>query len=753
MQKESRFYGGIVMAILVLRIVLLWWQPFSNELFSQNLLVVNDWTPSLGDQTLNALSWAGIVYLVYQKISFVNPLYNKAKIILLSLLCFIISLSNISYLYWGSENRLSLQNIVFQGINSTTFLPIFNSSIFCVCYILVFFYSTLWFVKTKFRVLYLIALCGGMGFLATIIDLNYLGAESSFAVIPNHQKLEPLLVQTLEKLETDSLLEKTKVPIKINQLLINELQQKYFANGFEKYRLQVSHTNNLPDSSYKLTHLPNVFLKDLGYSANKAIQLRKGNNWQFNLLPLPNTNDKKVLDSLGLLAILWILYVLFSLVAVWIAEQKSSPDTDKGFDSSVLLFLGSITVICLLLIAHKESEKKAWKVQSITEHAATLLQWSKGNESTEQILDSLYTKGIFAKITDQYNNIEASNYSIGMPLATDKTEKHLEFTIAKNKFLKIPVVKNLPKDYYSQAKNTFLIWACFLLFLALLVWNSLKKYYEIKDIALLQSAFNAIQLEEKNIPLAWENDTEMGKLALAHNAIVDKIEESKFSISQKEKNQAWGDIAKQVAHEIKNPLTPMVLNLQHMQRNLADGNMPTAAQLSKRIDGLLVGLNEVAAISDSFATFAKMPIPALNSTNLYKVYQQIEALYLGQDSIKFHTKLAPISVVQADETQLIQIINNLIINAIQACKNVDSPLIELFFIKEKHQYIIQVTDNGTGIDTAIIDKIFLPNFSTKSAGSGVGLAFARWAIENFNGQLKAENNQTAGASFFVYLPA
>jgi two-component system, NtrC family, nitrogen regulation sensor histidine kinase NtrY len=270
----------------------------------------------------------------------------------------------------------------------------------------------------------------------------------------------------------------------------------------------------------------------------------------------------------------------------------------------------------------------------------------------------------------------------------------------------------------------------------------------------LNQAFEALNLNAPNNPIVWEYSNEYSSIANQYNRLVEKLENNNFAISQKEKSQAWAEIAKQVAHEIKNPLTPMTLNLQHMQRNLEAGNMPSQEQLNKRIEGLLIGLQEIAAISDSFATFAKMPIPALNSTNLFKIYQQVSALYLAENSLHFTHNLKTISIVKADETQLMQIINNLIINALQACHNTVNPKIELDFYKEKQQYHIKVMDNGTGIDSEIIDKIFLPNFSTKAMGSGVGLAFARWAIENFNGQIKAENNTYGpGATFTIYLPA
>ncbi len=267
-------------------------------------------------------------------------------------------------------------------------------------------------------------------------------------------------------------------------------------------------------------------------------------------------------------------------------------------------------------------------------------------------------------------------------------------------------------------------------------------------------------LSDYNEPLSWDSDDEIGLMIGEYNRMLVKLEASKEALSRSEKESAWREMAKQVAHEIKNPLTPMKLSLQHMKRVLekayaitgnGDDNDKDAA--IKPIDNLLDQVDTLNEIATSFSSFAQMPLPKNEYFDLAPVVKRTVELFQDeQKSIQLYIEKGSYGV-ESDSHLMSRILSNLIINARQSISQGRIPKIQVSLQRGvKGFLILKVSDNGSGIAKEIQEKVFLPNFSTKYSGSGIGLAIAKRGIEHSGGRITFETKEQIGTTFYIELP-
>ena len=252
----------------------------------------------------------------------------------------------------------------------------------------------------------------------------------------------------------------------------------------------------------------------------------------------------------------------------------------------------------------------------------------------------------------------------------------------------------------------------------------------------------------------WNEKDEIGKLVNEYNRMIEQLEESVQKLAKSERESAWREMAKQVAHEIKNPLTPMKLSVQHLQRTSSGDPEEMKERIDKLSKMLIEQIDALSNIASEFSSFAKMPTPNIelvcinelvkNCSELFKETENSELTFIDKTQEKYF--------VEVDKDQCVRVCTNLIKNAQQSIPESGMGKIEIeLFIKNK-QIILKVKDNGTGIAPEAMDKIFVPNFSTKSEGMGLGLAMVKNIVESFDGKIWFETTQNAGTSFYVSLP-
>lgn len=233
--------------------------------------------------------------------------------------------------------------------------------------------------------------------------------------------------------------------------------------------------------------------------------------------------------------------------------------------------------------------------------------------------------------------------------------------------------------------------------------------------------------------------------------MVDKLEESAIKLAQSEREEAWREMAKQVAHEIKNPLTPMRLTVQSFQRKF-DPNDPNLKQkLDDYSNTLIQQIDTMSAVASAFSNFASMPAQQNETLNVVAVVDLALDIF-NEEFITFESEAAEI-IIKMDRTQLIRIITNLVKNAIQAIPEdqVEKSIV-VIVEKTENEVLIIVKDNGIGIEPEFKERIFEPKFTTKTSGMGLGLGIIKNIIENYKGTITFESEFKKGTTFTVSLP-
>lgn len=304
-------------------------------------------------------------------------------------------------------------------------------------------------------------------------------------------------------------------------------------------------------------------------------------------------------------------------------------------------------------------------------------------------------------------------------------------------------------DVLSNIINIFV--AVFILFLFVSYFVSKNLTFPFK---LLTQKLKATGLEN-NEPMYWPTNDEIGLLVNEYNNMLYKLEASKKILSNTEKESAWREMAKQVAHEIKNPLTPMKLTLQHLLRLQAEGKLDDSSMLKKPVETLIHQVDTLSDIATSFSTFAKMPLPKNEALDLRKVVMDVLELFKNREkgtvTLMDKTDGGPL-MVMGDDQLFGRVISNLVINGIQAVDLRKKPQITVCLSTKDGEVVLEIKDNGKGIPEELKDKIFIPNFSTKSEGSGLGLAIAKRGVETAGGEIWFETTLGKGSTFYLAFP-
>jgi signal transduction histidine kinase len=284
--------------------------------------------------------------------------------------------------------------------------------------------------------------------------------------------------------------------------------------------------------------------------------------------------------------------------------------------------------------------------------------------------------------------------------------------------------------------------------LALLFTNSITKSFK-----LIGEKLQHINFTGKNEEIAWKGNDEIGQLVKEYNKMVHKLEESAAALAKSEREGAWREMARQVAHEIKNPLTPMKLSLQHLERAI-DQDSPKAYKLTKSVAATLIEqIEHLSQIASDFSAFANIAYANNENVLLNEVLHSVTSLHNGYEQIKVsYLKPAENYYVFADKTQLNRLFTNLVQNAMQSIPEDKKGLVSVDVARYDGQVIVSVKDNGDGIPDEIRSKIFTPNFTTKSSGTGLGLAMSKNIVEHAHGEIWFETTEGVGTTFYVRFP-
>lgn len=303
-------------------------------------------------------------------------------------------------------------------------------------------------------------------------------------------------------------------------------------------------------------------------------------------------------------------------------------------------------------------------------------------------------------------------------------------------------------ELITTTMNIFTV--MFLMFMVLTFFASRALTVPLR---LLADKLKRTSLTGKNEMLGYEGADEIGLLVKEYNRMLLTLEQNKQDLAMQEKEAAWREMARQVAHEIKNPLTPMKLSLQYLQKAIAEKKPNTEQLIDKISHTLITQINILSDIATSFSSFTAMPEPKAELMDVAAALRKAANLHNDPAAAKLTMAIPGEAVmVMADESLMVRTFNNLLLNAIQAVPTSRKPYIRITLQTDTEQALISIQDNGSGIPQDIHHKVFVPNFSTKYTGSGIGLAVAKKGIENAGGRIWFETEEGKGTTFKISLP-
>lgn len=288
------------------------------------------------------------------------------------------------------------------------------------------------------------------------------------------------------------------------------------------------------------------------------------------------------------------------------------------------------------------------------------------------------------------------------------------------------------------------------IFIALLTLSYFVSQWLTFPLKFITLTLRRTSLTKVNQPLVWKADDEIGLMVREYNQMLFKLSESKAELEQTQRERAWREIAQQVAHEIKNPLTPMKLTLQQMERALQSGKN-TDEKTGKAIGTLLTQVDTLNQIASSFSSFAKMPEPVIQRVELVALVRRIVDLHSPEGDLTLQSGVKEVFIM-GDEQLLGRTFSNIILNAFQAAIPGKANRVVVTLEKLANTCRVSFEDKGKGIEPAIGERIFVPYFTTKKSGSGLGLAIAKQGIEHMRGKLWFETIVGSGTTFYIELP-
>ena len=365
-----------------------------------------------------------------------------------------------------------------------------------------------------------------------------------------------------------------------------------------------------------------------------------------------------------------------------------------------------------------------------------LLKSSKASfdsDSLTKCLDAKILNTISHSLDHRYVNKTLENndsYLSSYSIITDKRFKPLAI-------LNLHYLEN--DDFLNKELQEFLerlSYAYFVMLIIAIGLAYLLSKYITKSLKTISDKMNETRFETGNKKIDIGNTSqEIAILVKSYNSMIDELEASAVKLATSEREQAWREMAKQVAHEIKNPLTPMRLSVQSFQRKFDPEDPNIHQKVDEYSKTLIQQIDTMSSIASAFSNFAKMPAQQNETLNVFLADKKE-------------------IIANFDRTQLIRVVTNLVKNGIQAIPedSLKTPKI-VVEVRDDDDFVnIIVTDNGKGISEENMVKIFEPKFTTKTSGMGLGLGMVKNIVETYNGNITFTSQLNEGTTFTVTIP-
>lgn len=370
-------------------------------------------------------------------------------------------------------------------------------------------------------------------------------------------------------------------------------------------------------------------------------------------------------------------------------------------------------------------------------------------DTTEQCLEAQILNALSNTLAHRYvvkNQENGQTFQSSYTYITDAKFKNLAI-------LNLPYLED--DDFLNKELNEFLFrlgYAYLAMILAAIVFAYFISKYITKSLKTISDKMNEIRLEKRNKKIEIDSSSdEIETLVNSYNSMIDELEDSAVKLATSEREQAWREMAKQVAHEIKNPLTPMRLSVQSFQRKFNPEDENIYQKVDEYSNTLIQQIDTMSSIASAFSNFAKMPAQKKEVLNVVHIVKLATDIF-NEHYIAFYPEGDEI-IAKFDRTQLIRVVTNLVKNGIQAIpEDFENPKIEVRVFSKGDTVNITVEDNGLGISDENKAKVFEPKFTTKTSGMGLGLAMVKNIVETYDGSITFTSQQGVGTTITVAFP-
>jgi two-component system nitrogen regulation sensor histidine kinase NtrY len=347
-----------------------------------------------------------------------------------------------------------------------------------------------------------------------------------------------------------------------------------------------------------------------------------------------------------------------------------------------------------------------------------------------------------------------------IPEQRDRHSYLSDYTLLKNATGQSIAILNLPyrqdlsvnqndlPEFLGSIGLTYLFLFIAAIGITILLSNSITR-----NLSVLSEKLKTVDLNSHNEAIPWNNKDEIGQLISAYNEMLSKLEESRKLLAKTEREGAWREMARQVAHEIKNPLTPIKLSVQHLQATSNFVDEAWQSKFNSTMEIIIQQIESLNKIASEFSDFAKMHEGGHEQVNVSQAIYDVITLF-SDSAVEFnYHPNTPDMYINIDPDAFRRVLNNLIKNAKQALEGQNNPLISIRAFRSGQNILVEVEDNGPGIPAELESKIFQPNFTTKSSGTGLGLAICQQIIEGAAGTISICTTNKQGATFQISLPS
>ena len=373
---------------------------------------------------------------------------------------------------------------------------------------------------------------------------------------------------------------------------------------------------------------------------------------------------------------------------------------------------------------------------------------------------TLYKSHIFSPLIDpdiyfdkmgvelNYKKVRRAKVVFGtiiFPLAASNGEPYY--------YLFVPFFDNYKKVERERERLGVITLGLFGLFAGLFILLAFfltKRWLHPLDV--LSGQLKGIRLTEDPKPIEWKQEDEIGEVVGAYNMMISKLIESREALSISKQDEAWKEMAKQVAHEIKNPLTPMRLRIQQVLSNLS-GDKDKNKDLIRYLEDAIRNIDLVDETAKSFQGFASLPVPKNKDLDLGDLLKQVISPFSAHPQAMIRFELSGSEYPFFGDSKILGgAFLNLVLNGLQSVPEGRRPQLKVSILKENSHYTVCFEDNGIGVNEELKEKIFEPHYTTKKSGSGLGLQIVKRSVDVYKGKVLVEDSVLGGACFKIVLP-